>query len=101
MPDGRRREGEKYERKFSCQKCGGYGHEARDGRSTPCNHLAQRPGPNESKSLPPVHRAGCAVEIRKLPQANSEEETKLLGLKPGEQIEVMKSRVCLDVDATA
>ena len=83
MPDGRRREGERYERRFSCQKCGGYGHEARDCRSTPRNHHAQRPGPNGAKPPPSVHRAGCAVEIRELPQTNSEEETQL----------------CLDVDA--
>ena len=78
MPDGRRREGERYERKFSCQKCGGYGHEARDCCSTPRNHHAQRPGPNGAKPPPSVHRAGCAVEIRELPRMNLEEETQLL-----------------------
>ena len=30
---------------------------------------------------------------------NSEKETQLLELKPGGQMEVMKSGVCLDVDA--
>ena len=99
MPNGRRREGERYERRFSCQKCGGYGHEARDCRSTPRNHHAQRPGPNGSKPPPSVHCAGCAVEIRELPRMNSEKETQLLELKPGGQMEVMKSAVCLDVDA--
>ena len=99
MPDGRRREGERHERRFSCQKCGGYGHEARDCRSTPRNHHAQRPGPNGSKPPPSVHRAGCAVEIRELPRMNSEKETQLFELKPGGQMEVMKSGVCLDVDA--
>ena len=99
MPDGRCREGERYEKRFSCQKCGGYGHEARDCRSTPRNHHAQRPGPNGSKPPPSMHRAGCAVEIRELPRINSENETQLLELKPGGQMEVMKSGVCLDVDA--
>ena len=98
MPDGRRRRGERYERRFSCQKCGSYGHEARDCRSTPRNHHAQRPRPNGSKPLPSVHRAGCAVEIRELPRMKSEKETQLLELKPGGQMEVMKSGVCLDVD---
>ena len=99
MPDGRRREGERYERRFSCQKCGGYGNEARDCRSTSRNHHAQRPRPNGSKPQPPVHRAGCAFEIRELPRMNSKKETQLLELKPGGQMEVMKSGVCLDVDA--
>ena len=99
MPDGRCREGERYERRFSCQKCDGYGHEARDCRSTPHNHHAQLPGTNGFKPPPSVHRAGCAVEIRELPQINSEKETQLLELKPGGQMEVMKSGVCLDVDA--
>ena len=99
MPDGRRREGERYERRFSCQKCDGYGHEARDCRSAPCNHHALRPGPNGSKPPTLVHRVGCAVEIRELRRMNSEKETQLLELKPGEQMEVMKSGVCLDVDA--
>ena len=58
IPDGRRREGERYEKRFSCQKCGGYGHEARDCRSTPRNHHAQRPGPNGSKPPPSMYRAG-------------------------------------------
>ena len=49
--------------RFSCQKCGGYGHEARDCRSTPRNYHAQRSGPNGSKLPPSVHRAGCAVDI--------------------------------------
>ena len=98
MPDGRRREGEKYERRFSSQKCGGYGYEARGCRFTPRNHDAQRPGPNGSKPQPSVHRAGCAVEIRELPRMNSEQETQLLELKPGGQMEVMKSGVSLDVD---
>ena len=99
MSDGRRREGGRYERRFSCQKCGSYGHEARDCRSTPRNHHAQRPRPNEPKPPPSVHRAGCAVEIRELPRMNSEKETQLLELKPEGQMEVMKSEVCLDVDA--
>ena len=99
MPDGHRREGERYERRFPCQKCGGYWHEARDCRSTQCNHHIQRPGPNGSKPTPSVHRAGCAVEIRELPRMNSEKETQLLELKAGGQMEVMKSGVCLDVDA--
>ena len=99
MPDGRRREGERYERRFLCQKCGGYRHEARDCRSTPCNHHTQHPGPNGSKPPPSVHRAGCAVEIRELPRMNSEKETQLLELKPGGQMEVMKPGVCLVVDA--
>ena len=68
-------------------------------RSTPRNHHAQHPGPNGSKPPPSVHRAGCAVEIRELPRMNSEKETQLLELKPGGQMEVMKSGVCLDVDA--
>ena len=99
MPDGRHRKGETYERRFSCQKCGGYGHEARDCCSTPSNHHAQRPGPNGAKLPPSVHRVGCAVKIRELPRMNSEKETQLLELKPGGQMEVMKSGVCLDVDA--
>ena len=99
VPDGRCIEGERYERRFSCQKCGDYGHEARDCRSTPRNHHVLRPGPNGSKPPPSVHPAGCAVEIRELPRMNSEKETRLLELKPGGQMEVMKSGVCLDVDA--
>ena len=59
----------------------------------------QRPGPNRAKPPPSVHRVGCAVEIRKLPRINSEKETQLLELKPGGQMEVMKSGVCLNVDA--
>ena len=99
MPDGRRREGERYERRFSCQKCGGYGHEAKDcRRSTRRNHHAQCPGPNGSKPPPSVHRVGCVVEIRELPQNHSEKETQLLELKPEGQMEVMKSGMCLDVD---
>ena len=46
-----------------------------------------------------MHHAGCAVEIRELPRMNSEKETQLLELKPGRQMEVMKSGVCLNVDA--
>ena len=99
MPDGRRREGDRYERRFSCQKCGGYEHEARDCRSTPHNHHAPRPGLNRSKPPPSMHHVGCAVEIRKLPRMNSEKETQLLELKPGGQVKVLKSGVCLDVDA--
>ena len=99
MLDGRRREGERYERRFSCQKCGDYGHEARDCRSRTRNHHVQRPRPNGAKPPPSVHRAGCAVEIRELTRKNSEKETQLLELKPGGQMEVKKSGVCLDVDA--
>ena len=103
MPDGCRREGERYERRFSCQKCGGYGHEARDCCSMPRNHHAQRPRPNGSKPPPSGRRAGCAVEIQELPRMNSEKETQLLELKPGGQMEVSVfgcvSGVCLDVDA--
>ena len=99
MPDGRHREGEGYERRFSCLKCGGYGHEGRDCRSTPRNHHALSTGPNGSKPSPSVHRAGCAAEIRELSRMNSEKETQLLDLKHGGQMEVMKSGVCLDVDA--
>ena len=96
MPDGHRREGERYEKGFSCQKCGGYGREARGCRSMPHNHHAQCPGPNESKPPPSGHHAGCAVEIRELPRMNSDKETQLLELKPGGQMEVMKSGVCLE-----
>ena len=46
-----------------------------------------------------MHRAGYAVEIRELPRMNLEEETQLLELKPEVEMEVMKSGVCLDVDA--
>ena len=60
---------------------------------------AQRPGPNGSKPPQSVHCAGCAVEIRELPRRNSEKVTQLLELKPEEQMEVMKSGVCLDADA--
>ena len=74
-------------------------HEARDCRSTPRNHHAQRPGPNASKPPASVHRARCAVEIRELPPMNSEKETQLLEFKPVGQMEVMKSGECLDVDA--
>ena len=98
MADGRRREGERYERRFSCQKCGGYGHETTDCLSTPRNHYAQHPGPNGSKPPPSVRRAGCAVEIRELPRMNSKKETQLFEFKPGRQMEVMKSGVCLNVD---
>ena len=94
-------EGERYERRSSSQKCGGYGHEARDCHSMPRNYPEQRFGPNESKPPPLVHRARCAVEIRELPRTNSEKEIPLLELKPREQMEVMKSGVCLDVDARA
>ena len=45
-----------------------------------------------------MHRAGCAVAIRELPRIKSEKETQLLELKPGGQMEVVKSGVCLDVD---
>ena len=76
MPDGRRREEKRYERRFSSQKCGGYGHEARDCLSTPHNHRAQHPGPKGSKPPPLVHHAGCAIEIRELPRMNSEKETQ-------------------------
>ena len=99
MADGRRREGERYETRFSCQKCGGYGHEARDCCSTPGNHHTQCPGLNGSEPPSSVHRVGCAVVIRELPRMNVEKETQLLELKPGGQMEVMKSGVCLDVDA--
>ena len=99
MPDGRCREGERYERRFSCQNCGGYGNEASDCCSTPRNQRTQRPGPNGAKPPASVHCARCAVEIRELPRMNSEKETHLLELKPGWQIEVMKSGECLDVDA--
>ena len=98
MPDKRRREEKRYERRFSCQKCGGYGHEARDCRSTR-NHHAQRPGSSGAEPPSSVHCTECAVEIRELPRINSEKETQLLELKPGGQMEVMKSGVCLDVDA--
>ena len=40
-----------------------------------------------------------AITIRELPRMNSEKETQLLELKPKGQMEVMKSGVCLDVDA--
>ena len=40
-----------------------------------------------------------AITIRELPRMNSEKETQLLELKPEGQMEVMKSGVCLDVDA--
>ena len=85
MPDGRRREGERYERRFSCQKCGSYGHEARDCRSMPRNHHAQRSGPNEAKPPPSVHHV---VEIQELPRMNSEKEIQLFEFKPGGQMEV-------------
>ena len=49
---------ERYEKRLSCQKCGGYGHEARDCRSRPRNHHTQHPGPNGSKPPPSVHHAG-------------------------------------------
>ena len=68
--------------RFSCQKCGGYGHEARDRRFTPRNHHAQRPGLNGAKPSPSVHCAGCAVEIRELPQMKSEKEgNSVIGVK--------------------
>ena len=81
MPDGRRREGERYERRFSCQKCGGFGHGARDCRSTPRNYHLQCPGPNRSKPPPSIHRAGCAVEIPELPQMNSKKKNSVIGVK--------------------
>ena len=43
--------------------------------------------------------SGMFVEIPELPRINSEEKTQLLELKPGGQMEVMKSKMCLDVDA--
>ena len=46
-----------------------------------------------------MNRARCAVEIQELPRMISEKKTQLLELKPGGQTEVMKSGVCLDVDA--
>ena len=86
-------------RDFHARSVAVMGMKPRDCCSTPRNHHAQRPGLNGSKPPPTVHRAGCAVEIRDLPRMNSEKETQLLELKPGGQIEVMKSGVCLDVDA--
>ena len=66
-----------------------------------CNAITMHSVPDQTD--PSLHHryicAGCAVEIRELPRMNSEKETQLLELKPGGQMEVMKSGVCLDVDA--
>ena len=89
-------------RRVLCQRCGGYGHKARDFRSTPRSQPALRSGRSGSKPSPPVHCVGCAVEIRNLPWSRRKRLSYWSSnLETGEQIKVMKSGACLDVDAKA
>ena len=64
IPNGRHRSGD---RRITCYRCGGLGHESRDCRSVLRSQAAQRFGPSGAKPPVQVHGVGCTVQRPEAP----------------------------------